>query len=100
MEVAIREQFLPALFQVDAIDDEFCQFLSNGVKQGGIAIRNQVEAAPALHQSLLEATELLVKTLQENGELNSMAHKATVQKTGADGRMVGIEKKKLEVIDP
>ena len=99
VEAAIRKRFFPALFRVDAIDDKFHWLLSNGVKQGGIAIRNPVEAAPVLHQSLLEATELLIKTLQENRELNSAAHKATVQKAGADRWMARIESEKLEVTD-
>ena len=42
IEVAIRERFIPALFGgfKNPIDDDFRRLLANGVKQGGMALRN------------------------------------------------------------
>jgi hypothetical protein len=50
IETAICEKFIPALLQVsDPVDDTFCQLLSQGVKMGGLALRNPVASAPLLH---------------------------------------------------
>jgi len=98
VEKAIRERFLPALFRVDAIDDDFRFLLANGVKQAGIAIRNPVESAAALHASSVEATSVLVDNLLENGELDHNAHKACVRKAGKETREARVENEKLEVI--
>jgi hypothetical protein len=52
---AICEKFIPALLQVsNPVDNTFCQLLSQGVKMGGLALRNPTTSAPLL---------LLVKAL-------------------------------------
>jgi hypothetical protein len=50
IETAICKKFIPALLQVsDPVDDTFRQLLLQGVKIGGLALRNPVASAPHLH---------------------------------------------------
>ena len=78
METDIREGFLPALFRVEEIDDDLRALLSNGVKTGGISVRNPVTTAAQLLENSVNATEVLVEVMLSNGVLNSTVHKATV----------------------
>jgi hypothetical protein len=87
IEKTICEKFIPALLQVsDPVDDKFRLLLSQGVKQGGLALRNPVTSAPLLHQSSTDACELLVKALLENGELCANGHKACMCEAGDRAR--------------
>jgi hypothetical protein len=89
IESAICEKFIPALLQVsDPVDDVFRQLLSQGVKFGGIALRNPVTSAPALHQSSIDACDMLIKALHVGGGLNAEAHKACVKAAGNGARKV------------
>jgi hypothetical protein len=50
IETAICKKFIPALLQVsDPVNDTFCQLLLQGVKFGGLALRNPVTSTPHLH---------------------------------------------------
>jgi hypothetical protein len=50
IETAICEKFIPALLQVsNPVNDTFCQLLLQGVKFGGLALRNPVTSLPHLH---------------------------------------------------
>jgi hypothetical protein len=83
IKTAICEKFIPALLQVsDPVDDTFRQLLSQGVKFGGLALRNPVTSAPHLHQSSVDACDILVKALHNRGGLNAEAHKACVREAG------------------
>ncbi len=83
IETAICEKFIPALLQVsDPVDDSFRQLLSQGVKFGGLALCNPVVSAPLLHQSSVDACNILVKALHNGGGLNAEAHKACVREAG------------------
>ena len=98
VEKAIHERFIPALFRVDKLDDDFRCLLANGAKQAGIGIRNPVESAVALHESSLEATKVLVENLLDNGVLYHTAHKYAVRKAGKEAREGRIENEKIGVI--
>eukprot|EP00804_Cyclotella_cryptica_P006584 CCRYP_008565-RA/>CCRYP_008565-RA protein AED:0.42 eAED:0.42 QI:0/0/0/1/0.33/0/4/0/373 len=64
IEEAIRKKFLPSLFDFkEPISDDFRRLLAQGVKQGGIAIRDPVEGASRLHQASTDATAQLVESL-------------------------------------
>jgi hypothetical protein len=83
VESALCKKFIPALLQVsEPVDDVFCQLLSHGVKMGGIAIKNPVTSAPHLHQSLMDASNILVKALHNGGGHNTKAHKAVIKAAG------------------
>jgi hypothetical protein len=87
IETAICEKFIPALLQVsDPVDDNLRQLLSQGVKFGGLALRNPVTSAPLLHQSSVDECDVLVKALHEGGGLNATAHKACVREAGNQAR--------------
>jgi len=84
---ALRRKFIPALLGVDTpTNDEFCLLLARGVKQGGLVIRNPVDAAPRLHQESTEATHLLVASLLDNTPLDNEAHSGCVQNAGTPAR--------------
>ena len=68
------------------INDKFHLLLAQGVKQGGLAIRNPVAAASRLHQASTEATSLLVATLLDNTALDNEAHAGCVQTTRTAAR--------------
>jgi hypothetical protein len=83
VELALCKKFILALLQVsEPVDDVFCQLLSQGVKIGGIAIKNPVTSAPHLHQCSMDASNILVKALHNGGGLNTKAHKAVVKAAG------------------
>jgi hypothetical protein len=83
IETAICEKFIPALLQVsDPVEDTFCQLLLQGVKMGGLALRNPVASAPLLHRSSVNACDILVKALHNGGGLSAEAHKACVWEAG------------------
>ena len=62
-----------------AVTPNFCTLLSYGVKQGGLNLRNPIAAAPWLWQSLVEATTVLVKSLLEETDLDTVEHKECVK---------------------
>jgi hypothetical protein len=66
----------------ETVDEALRQLLSHGVKSGGIAIPNPVVSAPLLHQSSVNACNILIKALQDGGGLNAEAHKAVVKAAG------------------
>ncbi len=68
IETAICEKFIPALLQVsNPVDDTFRQLLLQGVKFGGLALRNPMTSAPHLHRSSVDACDNLVKALHDGG---------------------------------
>ena len=98
IENAICTKFIPALLQVsDPVDDKLRQLLSQGVKQGGLALRNPVTSAPLLHQSSKEACEVLVKALHENGELSADGHKACVREAGDRARKLRVKEEEASL---
>jgi hypothetical protein len=96
VEDALRSKFIPALFGglSEPINDEFRRLLSNGVKQGGLAIPNPVLGASRLHQASKDSAELLVESLIGNDELNNEEHTKCVRKGSASARLERIEASK------
>ena len=88
IEVAIREEFIPALFGgLDgAVDDNFRRLLANGVKAGGMALRNPCDLSDMLYKASTEATSLLVNALNGGEKLNNSAHKKQVKQASKDMR--------------
>ncbi len=83
IKTAICEKFIPALLQVsNPVNDIFRQLLSQGVKMGGLALRNPVASAPHLHQSSVNACDILIKALHNGGGLSAKAHNACVREAG------------------
>jgi hypothetical protein len=93
VETAIRELFIPALLGVPGaeVKDGLRTLLGNGVKQGGLNIRNPVEGAARTHQASVEAGETLVASLMAGGELDLELHQQTVRKAGATARKERVE---------
>ncbi len=68
IKTAICKKFIPALLQVsDPVGDTLCQLLLQGVKFGRLALRNPVASVPHLHQSSVDACDILVKALHDGG---------------------------------
>jgi hypothetical protein len=61
------------------------------VKFGGLALRNPVTSAPLLHQSSVDACDVLVKALHDGGGLNAAAHKACVREAGNQARKARLQ---------
>ena len=92
VEAALREKFIPALLGTDdPINDEFHLLLAQGVKQGGLAIRDPVGAANRLHRASTEATGVLVTSLLEHTTLDIEAHAGCVRQAGAAARRERVE---------
>jgi hypothetical protein len=87
VEDAIRSKFLPSLFGfTEPITDNFRRLLAQGVKQGGIAIRDPVAGAPRLHQASTDASARLVESLVSGDDLNCEAHARCVRAAGSLAR--------------
>ena len=98
LEVAIRTKFLPALLGIAAsdLDGEFRELLTQGVKTGGIAIRNPVDTAVHVHETSLRATSHLVTSMVDpEAYLNLEDHRECVVRWGQYGRTarLGCEQK-------
>eukprot|EP00804_Cyclotella_cryptica_P015633 CCRYP_003626-RA/>CCRYP_003626-RA protein AED:0.41 eAED:0.41 QI:0/0/0/0.66/0.5/0.33/3/0/308 len=100
VEEALRTQFIPALFGGQGpISNELHLLIAQGIKQGGLAIRNPVREAERLHQTSTEATSLLVESLVPNSQLDNEAHLGCVRGAGNAGRKARIEDGKAVVED-
>jgi len=85
LEAAIRTKFLPALLGIAAsdLDGEFRELLTQGVKTGGIAIRNPVDTAVHIHETSLRATSHLVTSMVDpEAYLNLEDHQECVVRWG------------------
>ncbi len=93
VETAIRELLIPSLLGIPATEvvGGLRALLANGVKQGGLNIRNPVEGAARTHQASVEAGETLVSLLLEGGSLDLELHQATVKKAGSAARKDRVE---------
>jgi hypothetical protein len=69
LERDIRMSFLPALLGIPLteIDGGYHQLLTQGIKQGGLAIHNPVDTAPSIHTASLAATRYLTVSLVRGG---------------------------------
>ena len=84
VELALRTKFLPAITGfTDPIDDELRTLLGNGVKTGGLAIRDPTITADSLYSTSVDATEMLAGTLTRNELINIDAHRNCVRAAGA-----------------
>ena len=80
-------KFIPAILGVDGpIDDDLRTLLGNGVKTGGLAIRDPTLAAASLFSASVESTGMLTGTLIRNKPINVEAHWNTVRAAGAKHR--------------
>ena len=87
VEAALRTKFIPALLGgQESISDELRLLIAQGVKQGGLAIRDPVSAAARLYQTSTEATALLVNSLTSNSHLDNEAHAGCVRGAGTAAR--------------
>ncbi|KAL7477167.1 hypothetical protein ACHAW6_002998, partial [Cyclotella cf. meneghiniana] len=87
VENALRTKFLPAVLGIDGpIDNKLRTLLGNGVKIGGLAIREPTMAATSLYFTSVEATDMLTGTLIQNKPINIKAHRNCVRATGAKHR--------------
>ena len=87
VENALRTKFIPAIIGVDGpIDDDLRTLLGNGVKTGGLAIRDPTLTAASLFSASVEATGMLTGTLIRNEPINVEAHRNTVRAAGAKHR--------------
>jgi len=99
VEDAIHQHFIPALLEVEVeeVSEEFRQLLLNGVKQGGMSVRNPTKGVARLHKSLSEASEVLVKSLMEGAVLDLVLHKQCVRKADAKARKERCEEEEASV---
>ena len=80
--------------KVRAITHEFRQLLTQGVKQGGINLRNPAKATVWLHQSSSKACTTLVTPLNENIRLDSLARARCVRQAIVLTRKERVDKEK------
>ncbi|KAL7476452.1 hypothetical protein ACHAW6_002312 [Cyclotella cf. meneghiniana] len=79
--------FLPAILGIEGpIDDELRTLLVNGVKTGGLEIRDPTLAAASLYYTSVEATDMLGGTLIRNEPINVEAHQTCVRVAGVAHR--------------
>jgi hypothetical protein len=99
VEDAIRECLIPALMEVQPnfVDGDLRSLLANGVKQGGLNIRNPVEGAEALHEASSAAGVVLVESLKTGSELDLELHKQCVREAGAEARKRRADAEKAKV---
>jgi hypothetical protein len=93
LEKEIRTSFLPALLGIPSteIDGGYCQLLTHGVKQGGLAICNPVDVAPSVHSSSLATTPHLMVSLVDSGtQFDLGAHRHCATKAGQAARKSGL----------
>ncbi|KAL3806424.1 hypothetical protein ACHAXA_007766, partial [Cyclostephanos tholiformis] len=90
LEKEIRTSFLPALLGIPlmAIDGDYRQLLTHGVKQGGLAIRNPVDTAQRIHSTSLVATRYLTESLvrEDAGAFDLGVHRKCAKEAGQDAR--------------
>ncbi|KAL3795565.1 hypothetical protein ACHAWO_009861 [Cyclotella atomus] len=86
IEVALREEFIPALLGVESISGEDRELYAHGVKRGGLAIRNPVETAVPLYESSKSATSELVESMLEGKSLNLALHQEKVKLASEEAR--------------
>jgi hypothetical protein len=93
VEDAIQQQLIPALLGVkfEEVSSDFRRMLANSVKQGGLNLRDPVAAADAQHEASREASVVLVKSLRESGELDTVEHRQCVRQAGAKARKAKVE---------
>jgi hypothetical protein len=98
LEKEIQTSFLPALLGIPSteIDRGYCQLLTHGVKQGGLAIRNPVDTAPSVHFALLAATHHLIVSLVDSGtQFNLGAHCHCTTEAGQAARKSQLSNEQL-----
>lgn len=68
IERAIRNEFLPALFDIGSedIDAQLREILSHSVKKGGLGACNPVDSAPCSSDTSKKATNELVKSVLDD----------------------------------
>ena len=87
VENPLRTKFLPAILGSDGpIDDKLRTLLGNGVKTGGLAIRDPTLAAASLYSTSVESPDMLTGTLIRNEPINVKAHWNCVRATGVEHR--------------
>ena len=90
LEKEIRTSFLPALLGIPptAIDGDYRQLLTHGVKQGGLAIRNPVDTAQRIHSTSLAATRYLTESLvrEDAGAFDLGVHRKCATEAGRIAR--------------
>ncbi|KAL7474993.1 hypothetical protein ACHAW6_003349, partial [Cyclotella cf. meneghiniana] len=87
VEQALRTKFLPAITGISGpINDELRTLLGNGVKTGGLAIRDPTISAASLYSTSIDATSMLAGTLIRNEPINIDAHRNCVRAAGATHR--------------
>ncbi|KAL7476750.1 hypothetical protein ACHAW6_002593 [Cyclotella cf. meneghiniana] len=90
VENALHTKFLPAVLSIDGpIDDELRTLLGNGVKTGGLEIRDPTLTAASLYSTSVEATDMLAGTLIQNKPINVEAHQNCVRAAGVTYRKTG-----------
>ncbi len=98
LESEIWTSFLPALLGIlsTKIDGEYCQLLTHGVKQRGLAIRNLVDTAPSIHLASLAATcRLTVSLVGAGARFDLGAHRHCATKAGQAARKALLNAKRL-----
>ena len=84
VEQALCTKFLLAITGfTDPINDELRTLLGNGVKTGGLAIRDPTVMAASLYSTSVDATDMLAGTLTRNELINIDAHRNCVRAAGA-----------------
>ncbi|KAL7481876.1 hypothetical protein ACHAW6_007543 [Cyclotella cf. meneghiniana] len=87
VEHTLRTKFLPEILGIDGpINDELRTLLGNGVKTGGLAIRDPTLIATSLFSTSVKATNMLAGTLICNEPINIKTHQNCIRATGVAHR--------------
>jgi len=94
IERAIRNEFLPALFDIGSedIDAQLREVLSHSVKKGGLGVRNPVDLAPYSFDTSKKATIELLKSMLDDTRFDLVAHRAQVSSIAQKHRAQRMER--------
>jgi hypothetical protein len=89
LKAEICMSFLPALLDISSteINGGYCQLLTHGFKQGGLAVRYPMDTAPSVHlASLAETHHPTVSLVGSGAQFNLGMHCYCTTKAGQAGR--------------
>ena len=88
IETAIREELLPALFDVpaDKIGGEFRETLGLSVRNGGIGVRNPIATADRAYSTSRAASSFVVATLLGHAVFHPVDHAKCVREAATESR--------------
>ena len=99
-EGAIQRDLIPSLLGCtteESTKPKSRTLLDHGVKQGGLNLRDSVAAGPLLRQISVEVTVVLVKSLLEGTDLDTVEHRECVKEARLKNKKERVEAEEAKV---